>query len=49
MNILNVFPAIYYQLAFGLGLTISGVEEGRPQFIGNRLNDFWKVLELKNL
>ena len=47
---LKVQEAKYYKLGFDKGLTISGVEDGKPQWFGNSLliAQLWRDYERLN-
>lgn len=45
MNILKPLKAIKYQKAFELGLTLVGVENGLPVWLGENIDKYFAFLE----
>jgi hypothetical protein len=51
MNTLRMLESRYYKIAFDCGLTLSGTEEGRPQWLGSdrQMSLYWNLLDTNNL
>lgn len=42
-NTLKALASKYYTTAFILGLTLAGVEDGRPVWLGQNLDAYFKI------